>query len=61
VTTAALASAVLAATLTGCQFGEDPPDTSPIVIGADLELSGPDPGRPPARRTNAPWNSSATS
>jgi branched-chain amino acid transport system substrate-binding protein len=40
VTTAALASAVLATTLTGCQFGEEPQDTSPIVIGADLELSG---------------------
>ncbi|SCL13856.1 ABC transporter substrate-binding protein [Micromonospora inyonensis] len=41
VTTAALASAVLATTLTGCQFGEEPQDTSPIVIGVDLELSGP--------------------
>lgn len=40
VTTAALASAVLATTLTGCQLGEEPQDTSPIVIGADLELSG---------------------
>lgn len=40
VTTAALASAVLATTLTGCQLGEEPRDTSPIVIGADLELSG---------------------
>ncbi|WBB79194.1 ABC transporter substrate-binding protein [Micromonospora sp. WMMD882] len=40
VTTAALASAVLAVTLTGCQLGEEPQDTSPIVIGADLELSG---------------------
>jgi branched-chain amino acid transport system substrate-binding protein len=36
---AALASAVLAATLTGCQSGEEQ-DTSPIVIAADLELSG---------------------
>ncbi|WDZ85312.1 ABC transporter substrate-binding protein [Micromonospora cathayae] len=40
VTTAALASVVLATTLTGCQLGEEPQDTSPIVIGADLELSG---------------------
>ncbi|PZF91039.1 ABC transporter substrate-binding protein [Micromonospora deserti] len=38
--TAALASAVLAATLTGCQFSADEGDTSPIVIAADLELSG---------------------
>jgi branched-chain amino acid transport system substrate-binding protein len=37
---AALASAVLATTLTGCQLGEEPADTSPIVIAADLELSG---------------------
>ncbi|RZU78191.1 amino acid/amide ABC transporter substrate-binding protein (HAAT family) [Micromonospora kangleipakensis] len=37
---AALASAVLATTLTGCQFGEEQRDTSPIVIAADLELSG---------------------
>ncbi|WP_319463702.1 ABC transporter substrate-binding protein [Micromonospora sp. RTP1Z1] len=37
---AALASAVLATTLTGCQFGEEQQDTSPIVIAADLELSG---------------------
>ncbi|MEU4776177.1 ABC transporter substrate-binding protein [Micromonospora sp. NPDC023644] len=37
---AALASAVLATTLTGCQFGADEQDTSPIVIAADLELSG---------------------
>ncbi|MCI4062720.1 ABC transporter substrate-binding protein [Micromonospora sp. R77] len=37
---AALASAVLATTLTGCQFGEGQQDTSPIVIAADLELSG---------------------
>ena len=39
-TAAALASAVLATTLTGCQFGADEQDTSPIVIAADLELSG---------------------
>jgi branched-chain amino acid transport system substrate-binding protein len=37
---AALASAVLATTLTGCQFGGEQQDTSPIVIAADLELSG---------------------
>ncbi|MFD2765677.1 ABC transporter substrate-binding protein [Micromonospora eburnea] len=37
---AALASAVLATTLTGCQFGAEQEDTSPIVIAADLELSG---------------------
>ncbi|MFF0098511.1 ABC transporter substrate-binding protein [Micromonospora sp. NPDC005257] len=37
---AALASAVLATTLTGCGIGGDPQDTSPIVIAADLELSG---------------------
>ncbi|MEV7331789.1 ABC transporter substrate-binding protein [Micromonospora sp. NPDC093244] len=37
---AALASAVVATTLTGCQFGGDDKDTSPIVIAADLELSG---------------------
>ncbi|MFG2057765.1 ABC transporter substrate-binding protein [Micromonospora sp. NPDC048930] len=37
---AALASAVLATTLTGCQSGGEPQDTSPIVIAADLELSG---------------------
>ncbi|PWU45584.1 ABC transporter substrate-binding protein [Micromonospora globispora] len=37
---AALASAVLATTLTGCQFGEEQQDTNPIVIAADLELSG---------------------
>ncbi|MFJ8580235.1 ABC transporter substrate-binding protein [Micromonospora sp. NPDC093277] len=37
---AVLASAVLAATLTGCQFGGEQEDTSPIVIAADLELSG---------------------
>ncbi|WP_229400593.1 ABC transporter substrate-binding protein [Micromonospora okii] len=40
VTIAALASAVLATTLTGCQFGADEQDTSPIVIAVDLELSG---------------------
>jgi branched-chain amino acid transport system substrate-binding protein len=39
-TIAALASAVLATTLTGCQFGEADQDTSPILIAADLELSG---------------------
>lgn len=37
---AALASAVLATTLTGCQFGSGQEDDSPIVIAADLELSG---------------------
>ncbi|MFE9688492.1 ABC transporter substrate-binding protein [Micromonospora sp. NPDC005806] len=37
---AALASAVLAATLTGCQFGGEQQDSRPIVIAADLELSG---------------------
>ncbi|MEU2613599.1 ABC transporter substrate-binding protein [Micromonospora sp. NPDC007271] len=37
---AALASAVLATTLTGCQFGGEQQDTRPIVIAADLELSG---------------------
>ncbi|GIJ26193.1 branched-chain amino acid ABC transporter [Micromonospora qiuiae] len=37
---AALASALLATTLTGCQFGGQEQDTSPIVIAADLELSG---------------------
>jgi branched-chain amino acid transport system substrate-binding protein len=36
---AALASAVLVTTLGGCQSGEEQ-DTSPIVIAADLELSG---------------------
>ncbi|MGW1058336.1 ABC transporter substrate-binding protein [Micromonospora rubida] len=40
VTITALASAVLATTLTGCQFGEAEQDTSPIVIAVDLELSG---------------------
>lgn len=39
-TIAALASAVVATTLTGCQFGEADTDTSPIVIAVDLELSG---------------------
>ncbi|MER7458098.1 ABC transporter substrate-binding protein [Micromonospora sp. NPDC126480] len=39
-TVAALASAVLATTLTACQFGTDDQDDSPIVIAADLELSG---------------------
>ncbi|GGM22862.1 MULTISPECIES: ABC transporter substrate-binding protein [Micromonospora] len=39
-TIAALASAVLATTLTGCQFGAAEQDTSPIVIAADLEISG---------------------
>ncbi|MEU4399356.1 ABC transporter substrate-binding protein [Micromonospora orduensis] len=39
-TIAALVSAVVATTLTGCQFGGDDKDTSPIVIAADLELSG---------------------
>ncbi|WP_433314127.1 ABC transporter substrate-binding protein [Micromonospora chersina] len=37
---AVLASAVLATTLTGCEIGGEPQDTSPIVIAADLELSG---------------------
>ncbi|RGC70673.1 Receptor family ligand binding region [Micromonospora sp. MW-13] len=40
VTITALASAVLATTLTGCQFGAAEQDTSPIVIAVDLELSG---------------------
>ncbi|MEV6366878.1 ABC transporter substrate-binding protein [Micromonospora musae] len=39
-TIAALASVVLAGTLTGCQFGTDDSAASPIVIAADLELSG---------------------
>ncbi|SCL19780.1 amino acid/amide ABC transporter substrate-binding protein, HAAT family (TC 3.A.1.4.-) [Micromonospora nigra] len=39
-TAKALASAVLATSLAGCQFGSAEQDTSPIVIGADLELSG---------------------
>ncbi|MEU8259951.1 ABC transporter substrate-binding protein [Micromonospora sp. NPDC048999] len=37
---AALASAVLATTLTGCRFGGEQQNMSPIVIAADLELSG---------------------
>ncbi|MEU4479776.1 ABC transporter substrate-binding protein [Micromonospora sp. NPDC023966] len=37
---AMLASAVLATTLTGCEIGGEPQNTSPIVIAADLELSG---------------------
>ncbi|PYC72458.1 ABC transporter substrate-binding protein [Micromonospora arborensis] len=39
-TIAALASAVVATTLAGCQFGGAEQDTSPIWIAADLELSG---------------------
>ncbi|RKN44388.1 ABC transporter substrate-binding protein [Micromonospora endolithica] len=39
-TATAIASAVLATMLTGCQFGAEEQDTSPIVIAADLELSG---------------------
>ncbi|KUJ46358.1 MULTISPECIES: ABC transporter substrate-binding protein [Micromonospora] len=39
-TALAAASAMLATTLTGCQFGGQEQDTSPIVIAADLELSG---------------------
>ncbi|MEH0843158.1 penicillin-binding protein activator [Micromonospora sp. CPCC 205711] len=39
-TIVALASAVLATTLTGCSFGAGQEDASPIVIAADLELSG---------------------
>ncbi|MER7890351.1 ABC transporter substrate-binding protein [Micromonospora sp. NPDC094482] len=39
-TIAALASVVLAGTLTGCQFGAEDEAASPIVIAADLELSG---------------------
>ncbi|GHJ11894.1 branched-chain amino acid ABC transporter [Micromonospora humidisoli] len=39
-TIVALASAVLAATLTGCSFGAAEKDSSPITIAADLELSG---------------------
>ncbi|MGB2568533.1 ABC transporter substrate-binding protein [Micromonospora citrea] len=39
-TIVALASAVLATTLTGCSFGAGQEDTTPIVIAADLELSG---------------------
>lgn len=37
---AVLASALLATTLTGCQFGGKQQDATPIVIAADLELSG---------------------
>ncbi|MFF5174885.1 ABC transporter substrate-binding protein [Micromonospora sp. NPDC000089] len=40
-TIVALASALLATTLTGCSFGAGQEDSDPIVIGADLELSGP--------------------
>ncbi|MFC3501355.1 ABC transporter substrate-binding protein [Micromonospora krabiensis] len=39
-TIAAVASVVLAGTLTGCQFGAADEAASPIVIAADLELSG---------------------
>ncbi len=39
-TAMALASTLLATTLTGCQFGGQEQDTTPIVIAADLELSG---------------------
>ncbi|ABP56306.1 ABC transporter substrate-binding protein [Salinispora tropica] len=39
--TAALTSAVLAITLTACQLGAEEQDTNPIIIAADLELSGP--------------------
>ncbi|NLU77043.1 ABC transporter substrate-binding protein [Micromonospora sp. HNM0581] len=39
-TATALVSTLLATTLVGCQFSEDEQDTSPIVIAADLELSG---------------------
>ncbi|MFI6758633.1 ABC transporter substrate-binding protein [Micromonospora sp. NPDC050417] len=35
-----LASAILATSLTGCQFSDDPQQTGEIVIRADLELSG---------------------
>lgn len=35
-----LASAILATSLTGCQFSSDPQDTGEIVVRADLELSG---------------------
>lgn len=35
-----LASAILATSLTGCQFSGKPQDTGEIVIRADLELSG---------------------
>ncbi|MFJ6195679.1 ABC transporter substrate-binding protein [Micromonospora sp. NPDC092111] len=39
-TIVALASAVLATTLTGCSFGAGQEDSSPITIAVDLELSG---------------------
>ncbi|MEU5548604.1 MULTISPECIES: ABC transporter substrate-binding protein [unclassified Micromonospora] len=39
-TATALASTLLASMLAGCQFGGEARDTSPIVIAADLELSG---------------------
>ncbi|TDB73314.1 ABC transporter substrate-binding protein [Micromonospora sp. KC723] len=39
-TIVALASAVLATTLTGCSFGAEQEDSTPIVVAADLELSG---------------------
>ncbi|MFK3981200.1 ABC transporter substrate-binding protein [Micromonospora sp. NPDC050397] len=35
-----LASAILATSLTGCQFSNDPQESGEIVIRADLELSG---------------------
>ncbi|MFY1687944.1 ABC transporter substrate-binding protein [Plantactinospora sp. WMMB782] len=37
---ALLASAILATSLTGCQFGAPEEESGEIVIGADLELSG---------------------
>ncbi|MEQ4302799.1 ABC transporter substrate-binding protein [Plantactinospora sp. B6F1] len=37
---ALLASAILATSLTGCQFGAPAKESGEIVIGADLELSG---------------------
>ncbi|GAB3963631.1 ABC transporter substrate-binding protein [Plantactinospora veratri] len=37
---ALLASAILATSLTGCQFGAPEKESGEIVIGADLELSG---------------------
>ncbi|MDG4793980.1 ABC transporter substrate-binding protein [Micromonospora sp. WMMD1082] len=39
-TATAVVSTLLATTLAGCQFGGQEQDTSPIVIAADLELSG---------------------
>ncbi|PZG10274.1 ABC transporter substrate-binding protein [Micromonospora craterilacus] len=39
-TATALASTLLATMLTGCQFGGQAKDNTPIVIAADLELSG---------------------